>query len=106
LTDPPLNFWQFLTNLFGWFEMRTTRILALTLGTVTTLVGTGLIPETSLKYFAGAITILTYWRAQSISNTVANAKAIVHQQQVDAASPIKTYVLQASPPPSTEIPKT
>jgi hypothetical protein len=100
-----MSFWQFLTNLFSWFEMRTTRIIAVSLGTVTTLVGTGIIPESHLKYYAAAISILTYWRAQSVSNTVANAKAIVHQQQVDAASPIKTYVLQASHPPSTELPK-
>lgn len=100
-----MTFWQFVTNVFNWFEMRTTRIIALTLGTVTALVSTGVIPEAQLKYWAAAITILTYWRAQAVSNTVAQAKAIVHQQEVDAASPIKTYVLQASPPPSTEPPK-
>jgi hypothetical protein len=101
-----VTFWDFLIQLFNWFEGRTSRMIALTLGTVTTLVGTGIIPESQLKYWAGAISILSYWRSQATSKTVANAKAIVRQQEVDALSPVKTYVLQASPPPSTEIPKT
>lgn len=99
-----MTFWQFLTNVFNWVEARTTRVIAVSLGTVTTLVGTGIIPEYQLKYWAAAISILTYWRAQAISKTVSQAKAIVHQAAVDEASPVKTYVLQASPPPPKELP--
>lgn len=75
-----MTFWQFATNVFYWFEARTTRMIALTLGTVTILVGSGIIPEHQLKYWAAAISILTYWRAQSISKRVADATAIIASQ--------------------------
>jgi hypothetical protein len=58
-----------------------TRLLAVTLGTVTTLVGTGVIPESQLKYWAAGMSILTYWRAQTVSNTVATAQTIVAQSK-------------------------
>jgi hypothetical protein len=83
-----MTFWQFLTNIFIWIEGRTTRAIALALGTVTTLVGTGIIPETQLKYYAAGISILTYWRAQSISNKVNEAKAIVQQQHATDVVPV------------------
>jgi hypothetical protein len=76
-----MTFWQFLTNVYVWFEAHTTRMIAVTLGTVTTLVGTGVIPETQLKYWAAGISILTYWRAQSVSGTVSAAQAIVAQSK-------------------------
>jgi hypothetical protein len=75
-----MTFWDFLTNLMQWLEGKTTRIIALALGTVTALTGTGIIPEKQLKYYAAAITVLTYWRAQAVSKTVDAAKAIVVTQ--------------------------
>jgi hypothetical protein len=75
-----VTFWQFITNVYNWFESHTSRLIAVTLGTVTTLVGTGVIPEYQLKYWAAGISILSYWRAQAISNTVAEAKQIVVTQ--------------------------
>ena len=76
-----MTFWQFLTNIYVWCEGKITRLLALSLGTVTTLVGTGIIPESQLKYWAAAISILTYWRAQSVSQTVAVAQTLVAQSK-------------------------
>jgi hypothetical protein len=75
-----MTFWQFLTNVFGWFEARTTRILGLASGTLATLAATGVVPESQLKYYMAAIAVLTYWRGQSVSSTVAQAKAIVATQ--------------------------
>jgi hypothetical protein len=97
-----MTFWDFLVLVFSWFETRTTRMLGLLLGTLSILNGSGVIPEAQLKYYTLAVGILTFWRGYAISNTVADAKAIVKQQAADAASPVKTYVLQASPPPTKE----
>jgi hypothetical protein len=71
--------WDFLTNLFAWFEARTTRIIGLASGTLATLAATGVVPEKQLKYWMAAIAVLTYWRGQSISNTVNEARIIVAQ---------------------------
>jgi hypothetical protein len=94
-----VSFWDFLVLLFNWFETRTTRLLGLLLGTLSALTGTGIIPDTQMKYYSAAIAVFTFWRGAAISNTVSDARAIVKQQAADAASPVKTYVLQASPPP-------
>lgn len=94
-----MTFWDFVILVFNWLETRSTRLLGLMLGTLSILVGGGVIPEGQLKYYSLAIAVLTFWRGYAISNTVADAKAIVKQQAADAASPVKTYVLQASPPP-------
>lgn len=75
-----MTFWQFVVLVFNWIEGRTTRIISVSLGTVTTLTATGLIPEHQLKYWAGGIAILTYWRAQSISQRVDTATAIIASQ--------------------------
>ncbi len=45
-----------------------TRLIALALGTLTTLVATGIIPDRYAKYCMAAIAVLTYWRGQSTSN--------------------------------------
>jgi hypothetical protein len=72
-----MTFWQFITNIWKWFEGRITRVLALALGTITTLVSTGIIPDSHLKYYAAAISLLTYWRGESTNNTYQVAKAVV-----------------------------
>jgi len=88
-----MTFWDFVSKVWAWLEDHTTRIIAVTLGTVTTLVGTSIIPEYQLKYYAAAISILTYWRAQSVSQTVTQAKQIVKAtNDAVAATPL---------PPST-----
>jgi hypothetical protein len=69
--------WDFFTNVFNWFEARTTRIIGLASGTLATLAATGVVPDNQLKYYMAAIAVLTYWRGQSISNTVDQAKSIV-----------------------------
>jgi hypothetical protein len=97
-----MTFWDFVVLVFNWLETRTTRLLGLVLGTLSVLAGTGIVPDAQLKYYSAAIAVFTFWRGYAISNTVADAKAIVKQQAADAASPVKTYVLQASPPPSKE----
>jgi hypothetical protein len=95
-----MTFWQFLTNVWNWLEAHTTRMIAVALGTVTTLVGTGVIPEHQLKYWAAGISILTYWRAQSVSQTVSTAKTIVlNQAKYDAQfvptnAPLPTEVIK------------
>jgi hypothetical protein len=45
-----------------------TRAIAVALGTLTTLVGTGIIPDSQAKYYMAAIAVLTYLRGQSTSN--------------------------------------
>jgi hypothetical protein len=94
-----MTFFDFIVLVFNWLETRTTRMLGILLGTLSVLVGTGVIPEGQMKYYSAAIAVLTFWRGYAISNTVTDARAIVKQQAADAASPVKTYVLQASPPP-------
>ena len=72
-----MSFWQFLTNVWVWLEEPATRAIGTVLGTITVLVGTGIVPDKDLKYATAVIAVLTYWRGQSITNTVAAAKAIV-----------------------------
>lgn len=45
-----------------------TRLIAVTLGVLTTLVGTGIIPDSQAKYWMAAIAVLTYVRGQFTSN--------------------------------------
>jgi hypothetical protein len=60
-----------------------TRAIAVLLGVLTTLVGTGIIPDTQAKYWMAAIAVLTYIRGQFTSNAydkgvvVGNANATV-----------------------------
>ena len=74
-----MTFWQFLTNVFGWFESRATRIIGISTGTLVTLTGTGIIPNDDLKFYMAAIAVLTYWRGSSTAKVYANAQAIVKQ---------------------------
>ena len=93
-----MTFWQFLTSMFNWFEARTTRILGLAGGTLAILATSNVVPENQVKYYMAAIAVLTYWRGQSTSNTVAEAKSIVQQVK---ANPTIVPVLS----PSQEQPK-
>jgi hypothetical protein len=68
-------------TIYEWAEAHTTRLIAFALGTITTLVGTDIIPESQLKYWAAAISVLTYWRGQTTATTYTTAKAILKQQQ-------------------------
>lgn len=79
--------WQIACLIWDWLEAHTTRIIGTALGTVTVLVGTGIIPNNQLKFYTAAIAILTYWRGQSITNTVATAKAIVGVQRAADLKP-------------------
>jgi hypothetical protein len=72
-----MTFWQFITNIWVWIEAHATRAIGTVLGTITVLVGTGIVPDKDLKYATAVIAVLTYWRGQSITNTVSAAKAIV-----------------------------
>jgi hypothetical protein len=76
-----MTFWQFLIKAFTWLADRTTRILATTLGTISTFVGTGIIPEHHMKYYGAAIAVLTFWRAQAITHTVTEAKKVIASQK-------------------------
>jgi len=89
-----MTFWQFMTNVFTWFEGRTTRIIAIVTGTLVTLTGTDIIPNAHLKYYMAAIAVLTYWRGSSTSKTYASAQAIVKQNATPdvplVPNPVKT----------------
>jgi hypothetical protein len=74
-----MTFWQFLTNVFDWLEARATRILGVIGGTLSVLLASDVIPMGDAKYCMAAIAVLTYWRGQSNSTTVAAAKSIVNQ---------------------------
>lgn len=52
-----INLWQQTIGLHG------TKILGFLQGTIAALAGvTGIIPEVHLKYYMGAIALLTFWR--------------------------------------------
>lgn len=56
---------QALTTFLGSYGTRTIGVL---LGILTTLVGTGIIPDAQAKYYMAAIAVLTYIRGQFTSN--------------------------------------
>ena len=85
-----MSFWQFLTNVWEWFEARTTRILGVTGGTLSVLLASDVIPAADAKYCMAAIAVLTYWRGQSNSNTVQAAKAIVGVSKASELVPPNT----------------
>lgn len=46
-----------------------TKLLSFTSGTIAAVAGvTGIIPEAHLKYYMGAIAVLTFWRGYTNSN--------------------------------------
>lgn len=55
-------------GLFELIHQYGTRALGVAAGTVTTLCGTGIIPEGQMKYWMAGLAVLTYWRGQSSSN--------------------------------------
>ncbi len=72
-----------MSTILALIASHGTRIIALALGTLTTLVATGIIPDSYAKYCMAAIAVLTYWRGQATSNAfdkgvvVGNANATV-----------------------------
>lgn len=84
-----MTFWQFATNVFTWFEARTTRILGLASGTLAILAGSNVVPDNQLKYYMAAIAVLTFWRGQSVSNTVTQAKTIIAANKIPPGDPPK-----------------
>jgi hypothetical protein len=72
-----------------------TRIIALALGTLTTLVATGIIPDQYAEYCMAAIAVLTYWRGQSTSNSY--DKGVIAGAGYVSSTPFPpTIVLKAS----------
>ncbi len=50
-------------NPIDWWTSHGTKILGFLQGTIAAVAGvTGLIPEGHLKYYMGAIALLTFWR--------------------------------------------
>jgi hypothetical protein len=50
-------------NPFDWWTSHGTKILGLLSGTLAAVAGVGgLIPDAHLKYYMGAIAVLTFWR--------------------------------------------
>lgn len=92
-----MTFWQFIVLAFNYLADRTTRILSLTLGTASVLVGTGIIPEAHMKYYGAAIALLTFWRAQSITNVVTAAKTIVANSSPSQAQITATELPNVKP---------
>lgn len=62
-----------LSALWAFWSDKGTRILGVATGTLVTLTGTGIIPDSHLKYWMAAIAVLTYWRGQSNANALSNS---------------------------------
>lgn len=77
-----MTFADLLYKGFVWMESRFTRILGLTAGTLAVLTGTGVIPDSQLKYWTAGIAVLTFWRGSATGKTYDQAKAVL------AANPI------------------
>lgn len=91
-----MTFADLLYKGFCWMEARFTRILGVTAGTISALTGTGIIPESHLKYYLAAIAILTFWRGQSTNKTYVEAKAVL------AANPPVPSILPVLNPQATK----
>lgn len=72
-----MTFWDFAAHAIEWMSNTATRILAVSIGTLTTLTATGLIPDKDLKYWMAAVAILTYWRGQATGTVYKQAKAVL-----------------------------
>jgi hypothetical protein len=81
-----MTFWQFLTNIWNAVLTHGTRALGALLGTLSVLVGTGIIPENQLKYYAAGIAVLTYWRGQANADTIAAKVAQINSPFVHPPS--------------------
>ena len=56
-------------NPVNWWVDHGTKILGFIQGTIAAIAGvTGIIPEAHLKYYMGAIALLTFWRGFINSN--------------------------------------
>jgi hypothetical protein len=85
MSDAPQNGWQFLLVCFHWIGDRATRILAITQGTLA-IVATqdNLLPPKAGPWLMLGVAILTFWRGQAVSKTVADAKTIVAQNAANS----------------------
>ncbi len=56
-------------NPLNWWRNHGTKILGFVSGTIAAIAGVGgLIPDAHLKYYMGAIAVLTFWRGFINSN--------------------------------------
>jgi hypothetical protein len=56
-------------NPIYWWQTHGTKILGFVSGTIAAVAGVGgLIPEAHLKYYMGAISVMTFWRGFLNSN--------------------------------------
>lgn len=56
-------------NPLNWWRNHGTKILGFASGTIAAIAGVGgLIPDAHLKYYMGAIAVLTFWRGFINSN--------------------------------------
>lgn len=86
--DSPQNVWQFLLICFEWIGDRATRILGIAQGTLAIVAAQdGLLTQKQVAAVLLITAILTFWRGQSVSSTVASAKAIVAQSNSPLANP-------------------
>jgi hypothetical protein len=89
-----MTFADLIYKGFVWVEGKFTRILGVAAGTLAVLAGTGIIPESHLKYYTAAIAVMTFWRGQATSKVYNQAQAVL------AANPSST---QPVTPASTSI---
>lgn len=58
-----MTFLDYLQTVHGWWVNHGTKILSFVSGTIAAVAGvSGLIPEAHLKYYMGAIAVMTFWR--------------------------------------------
>ena len=72
-----MTFWDFAAKALDWLSDKWTRVLAGATGTLVTLTGAGVIPDSQLKYWMAAIAVLTYWRGQATGKVYVQAKAVL-----------------------------
>lgn len=87
-----MTFWDAMGNVWSWCEVRFTRGLGVAGGTITVLLGSGIISPKEVVYYLTALNILTYWRGEATGTTYQVAKAVV--------ATTKTVTAEA-PPPTT-----
>jgi hypothetical protein len=57
-----------IQTVIGWWQNHGTKILSFISGTIAAVAGvSGIIPEAHLKYYMGAIAVMTFWRGFSNS---------------------------------------
>lgn len=72
-----------MATLFELIHLYGTRALGVAAGTITTLCGTGLIPDSHTKYYMAALALLTYWRGASTSAAFNAATTVTLSPSLD-----------------------